>query len=156
MLPVSVNQAAPLLTIFLYSFMTDGYLEIIYSFTFSNYVEAWTNPLYRVVMLRSLGVSLAVTAATVLLAFPVAYFVSFHVEGPKKSLWLFLITIPYWVNLLIRTVSLKFLIRDNGPLNEALIGKVSPAAALNASAAEIEAIFQKSGRKTGRLPDLPL
>ena len=41
-------------------------------------------------------------------------------------------------------------------LSEALIGKVSAAAALNAAAADIEAIFQKSGRKTGRLPDLPL
>lgn len=34
---------------------------------------------------------------------------------------MFAITIPYWVNLLIRTVSLKFLIRDNGPLNQALM-----------------------------------
>jgi len=34
---------------------------------------------------------------------------------------LFLVTIPYWVNLLIRTVSMKFLIRDNGPLNEGLL-----------------------------------
>ena len=39
----------------------------------------------------------------------------------SRGVWLFLITIPYWVNLLIRTVSLKFLIRDNGPLNEALL-----------------------------------
>ena len=37
-------------------------------------------------------------------------------------MWLFLVTVPYWVNLLIRTVSMKFLIRDNGPLNEALLG----------------------------------
>jgi spermidine/putrescine transport system permease protein len=36
-------------------------------------------------------------------------------------LWVFLITVPYWVNLLIRTVSLRFLLRDQGPLNEALL-----------------------------------
>jgi len=35
--------------------------------------------------------------------------------------WLFLITIPYWVNLLIRTVSMKFLIRESGPLNQLLL-----------------------------------
>lgn len=39
-------------------------------------------------------------------------------------------------------------------LNQALIGELSPASALNASAREIEAVFRKSGRKTGRLPDL--
>lgn len=44
-----------------------------------------------------------------------------HTARAKPGVWLFLITIPYWVNLLIRTVSLKFLIRDNGPLNEALL-----------------------------------
>jgi spermidine/putrescine transport system permease protein len=37
-------------------------------------------------------------------------------------MWVFLITIPYWVNLLIRTVSMKFLLRDQGPLNDFLIG----------------------------------
>ena len=79
---------APLALIFLYSFMTDGYLEIIRTFTFANYIEAWTNELYRVVMLRSLFVSMTVTAVTVLLAFPVAYFVSFHVDPSRKSLWL--------------------------------------------------------------------
>ncbi|MEH6360648.1 MAG: ABC transporter permease, partial [Amylibacter sp.] len=41
--------------------------------------------------------------------------------GNNRSIWLFLITIPYWVNLLIRTISMKFLIRDTGPLNEFLI-----------------------------------
>ncbi|ATN36578.1 hypothetical protein ACO34A_22580 (plasmid) [Rhizobium sp. ACO-34A] len=39
-------------------------------------------------------------------------------------------------------------------LNQALIGELTPAAALNTAAKEIEAVFQKSGRKTGRLPDL--
>ena len=39
-----------------------------------------------------------------------------------RGLWLFLITVPYWVNLLIRTVSLRFLLRDTGPLNQGLMG----------------------------------
>ena len=38
-----------------------------------------------------------------------------------RPIWVFLITIPYWVNLLIRTVSMKFLLRDQGPLNDFLI-----------------------------------
>lgn len=114
--------AAPLATIFIYSFMTDGYLEIIRDFTFANYAEAWTKELYRVIMLRSLGVSLAVTAATVLLAFPVAYFVSFHVDASRKSLWLFLITIPFWTSYLIRVFLWKVILGFNGVVNSGLMG----------------------------------
>ena len=114
--------AAPLATIFIYSFMTDGYLEIIRDFTFANYAEAWTKELYRVVMLRSLGVSFAVTLATVLLAFPVAYFVSFHVDPSRKSLWLFLITIPFWTSYLIRVFLWKVILGFNGVVNSGLMG----------------------------------
>ena len=114
--------AAPLLTIFIYSFLTDGYLEIIRDFTFGNYIEAWTNPLYRLVMLRSLGVSFLVTLITVLLAFPVAYFVSFHVPASKKSLWLFMITIPFWTSYLIRVFLWKVILGYNGVVNSGLLG----------------------------------
>jgi spermidine/putrescine transport system permease protein len=113
---------APLALIFLYSFMTDGYLEIIRTFTFANYIEAWTNELYRVVMLRSLFVSLTVTAVTVLLAFPVAYFVSFHVDPSRKALWLFLITIPFWTSYLIRVFLWKVILGYNGVVNSGLMG----------------------------------
>jgi len=114
--------AAPLTLIFIYSFLTDGYLEIIRTFTFANYIEAWTNELYRVVMLRSLFVSLTVTAVTVLLAFPVAYFVSFHVDPSRKSLWLFLITIPFWTSYLIRVFLWKVILGYNGVVNSGLMG----------------------------------
>ncbi len=114
--------AAPLGTILLYSFLTDGYLEIIRDFTLSNYVEAWTNELYRTVMIRSLGVSMTVTFVTVLLAFPIAYFVSFHVAPSKKSLWLFLITIPFWTSYLIRVFLWKVILGYNGVVNSSLLG----------------------------------
>lgn len=114
--------AAPLALIFIVSFLTDGYLEIIRTFTFANYIEAWTNELYRVVMVRSLMVALSVTAVTVLLAFPVAYFVSFHVDPSRKSLWLFLITIPFWTSYLIRVFLWKVILGYNGVVNSGLLG----------------------------------
>ena len=114
--------AAPLALIFIYSFLTDGYLEIIRTFTLANYVETWTNALYRTVMIRSLGVSIAVTAATVLLAFPIAYFVSFHVSPSRKSIWLLLITIPFWTSYLIRVFLWKVILGYNGVVNSGLLG----------------------------------
>jgi spermidine/putrescine transport system permease protein len=114
--------ATPLFIIFSYSFLTDGYLTIDMIPTFGNYVEAWTSDLYRSVMLRSLGVAMAVTAVTVLLAFPLAYYVSFYVHPSKKSLWLFLITIPFWTSYLIRVFLWKVILGFNGVVNSGLLG----------------------------------
>ena len=113
--------AAPLALILLYSFWTDGYLEIVKQFTLQNYATAWTDPIYRQVMLRSIVVAALVTVATVVLAFPVAYFVSFHVSPAKKSLWLFLITIPFWTSYLIRVFLWKVILGYNGVLNTGLM-----------------------------------
>ncbi|MGB3148757.1 MAG: ABC transporter permease, partial [Paracoccaceae bacterium] len=90
--------AAPLATVVYLSFQMDGtgVREVIHQFNVQNYVTAWTDPIYRALMQRSLFVSFMVTGATVLLAFPVAYFISFYVSPSRKSLWLFLITIPFW------------------------------------------------------------
>jgi spermidine/putrescine transport system permease protein len=114
--------AAPLLTIFVYSFLTDAYLTVELTPTISNYTESWTNDVYRIVMLRSLGISMAVTAATVIMAFPLAYYVSFYVDPSKKALWLFLITIPFWTSYLIRVFLWKVILGYNGVINSGLLG----------------------------------
>jgi spermidine/putrescine transport system permease protein len=113
--------AIPLGAILLYSVMTDGYLSIEWTPTLANYTEAWSDPLYRQVMLRSLFVSATVTLVTVVLAFPVAYYVSFHVSPSRKSLWLFLITIPFWTSYLIRVFLWKVILGFNGVVNSSLM-----------------------------------
>lgn len=114
--------AAPLLTILAYSFLTDGYLTVVRDFTWANYVQVWTDPIVRTVMLRSLMVSALVTLVTVLLAFPVAYYVSFMVRPEKKATWLFLITIPFWTSYLIRVFLWKVILGYNGVINSGLTG----------------------------------
>jgi ABC-type spermidine/putrescine transport system permease subunit I len=52
--------------------------------TLQNYIDLFTQPVYRAVMWRSLTISLLVTATTVILAYPIAYFVSFHVAVERK------------------------------------------------------------------------
>ncbi len=112
----------PLAAIVGYSFLTDGYLVIEWVPTLANYIEAWTEPLYQLVMARSLFVSATVTLVTVCLAFPVAYYVSFHVAPNRKSLWLFLITIPFWTSYLIRVFLWKVILGYNGVVNSTLMG----------------------------------
>lgn len=112
--------AAPIAAIFLYSFLTDGYLTILWQPTLSNYTDAWGDPIFRTVLVRSLIVSGLVTLVTVVLAYPIAYFVSFNVEPSKKSLWLFLITIPFWTSYLIRVFLWKVILGYNGVINSGL------------------------------------
>ncbi len=114
--------AVPLATILAFSFWTQNYLDIDTTLTLKNYQEAFGEPLYRQLMLRSLMISGAVTLATVLTAFPIAYFVSFHVPQSRKSLWIFLITIPFWTSYLIRVFLWKVILGYNGVLNATLQG----------------------------------
>jgi spermidine/putrescine transport system permease protein len=77
----------------------------------------WT---YITVFARSIGQAFTATLLCLLIGFPTAWFIATR-SPSSRGVWLFLITVPYWVNLLIRTVSLRFLIRENGPLNDALM-----------------------------------
>ena len=114
--------AAPLATTLLYSVFTDGYLTVEPIFTLKNYADAWTNEVVQSVMARSIMVSMLVTATTVILAYPVAYFVSFNVAPDKKGLWLFLITIPFWTSYVIRVFMWNVMLGRTGVINSALIG----------------------------------
>ncbi|MEM8824973.1 MAG: ABC transporter permease [Pseudomonadota bacterium] len=114
--------AVPLVAILVFSFWTQDYLTIDRTLTLANYREAFTDPIYATIMGRSLWISGTVTLVTVILAFPVAYFVSFHVAPERKSLWLFLITIPFWTSYLLRIFLWKVILGFNGVLNSGLTG----------------------------------
>jgi spermidine/putrescine transport system permease protein len=77
----------------------------------------WT---YISIFWRSIWQAGLATFLSLLIGFPTAYYIATRDEK-TRALWVFLVTIPYWVNLLIRTVSMKFLLRDEGPLNEFLM-----------------------------------
>ncbi|SHE52859.1 spermidine/putrescine transport system permease protein [Loktanella atrilutea] len=113
--------ALPLGAIVLFSFWTQDFMTVDTTFTTRNYQEIWNSPIYGLLLRRSLMVSGIVTLVTVLLAYPVAYFISFHVKPSKKSLWLFLITIPFWTSYLIRVFLWKVILGYNGVINSGLL-----------------------------------
>lgn len=120
---VIVMLAAPLAMVLIYSLMKDaGGGKIDWTLNLQNYWTVWVEkPQYRALMQRSLTVSMLVTLATVVLAYPVAYFVSFSVTPSKKSLWLFLITIPFWTSYVIRVFLWKVILGYNGVINSGLL-----------------------------------
>lgn len=113
--------AVPLTMVGLLSFWTQDYLDLNRTFSLKNYIEAWSEPIYQTLMLRSLKISLLVTISTVLLAFPVAYFMSFYVPNKQKSMWVFLVTIPFWTSYLMRIFLWKVILGYNGVVNGSLM-----------------------------------
>ncbi|MEQ9329841.1 ABC transporter permease [Thalassobaculum sp.] len=65
---------------------------------------------------RSASISLLTTIITLLLGFPTAYFIATR-PPRQRTLWLFLVTIPFWTNLLIRTFAIMEVVRNQGILN---------------------------------------
>ncbi|MGB6119379.1 MAG: ABC transporter permease [Mesorhizobium sp.] len=111
----------PILVVLAHSFWTQNYLDIDRTFTLENYRQALFEPIYQDLLVRSLVISFTVSVMTVMLAYPVAYFISFH-GGQHKHLWLFLITIPFWSSYLLRVMSWKVVLGYNGVLNTGLMG----------------------------------
>jgi spermidine/putrescine transport system permease protein len=115
-----LTLAAPLALLVAFSLFTQRGLVIDTSPTLNEYVAVLTHPAYAVVFLRTLAVSLIATVVAILLAYPVAWFIAFHVRA--KFLWLLLVTIPFWTSYLLRIFAWKVILGYNGVINSALTG----------------------------------
>lgn len=70
---------------------------------------------------RSIGLAFGATVGALILGFPTAYFIASK-PPEQRNLWLFLVTLPFWTNLLIRTYAMLLIIRDEGLINLSLKG----------------------------------
>ncbi|MBS9719033.1 ABC transporter permease [Pseudohalocynthiibacter aestuariivivens] len=75
---------------------------------------------YLSIFSRSIGLSLGATIGALILGFPTAYFIASK-PADQRNFWLFLITLPFWTNLLIRTYAMLLIIRDQGVINTGLM-----------------------------------
>ncbi|TIU70863.1 MAG: ABC transporter permease, partial [Mesorhizobium sp.] len=78
-------------------------------------------PDFLIIYLRSFLFAAVTTVICLLLGFPTAYFMATRPPA-QRNWWVLLITIPFWSNLLVRTLAIMFIIRDEGLINNALIG----------------------------------
>ena len=117
---VSVALLAPLVLLIVTSFWTNlGGGEVASSLTLANYETLLERPGYARIILRSIGIAACVTFVTVLLAYPLAYFVAFDVRK-RKLIWLLLITLPFWTSYLLRVFAWKVILGWNGVINSGL------------------------------------
>lgn len=123
----------PLLVVLLFSFLAPGpYGGVLSQFS----LEGWTAVFmerglfddslsiadaHLSIFWRSMSLSIQTTVFTLIFGFPTAYFIATRPPN-RRELWLFLITIPFWTNLLIRTFAILQIIRNDGTINTILIG----------------------------------
>jgi spermidine/putrescine transport system permease protein len=110
---------APMAIILAYSFLMRGaYGGVINHWTAENYARLF-DPLYGVIFLRTLALSIAATVLCLVLGFPLALFIAR--SDKRKNLYLQLVMIPFWTSFLVRTYAWMFLLRDSGLINSALL-----------------------------------
>jgi len=128
LLVLAFAASGPLLIVLVYSFLSSGeYGGVVWKFS----TDAWFNVVFLrdifddtikfadahlLILWRSVKLSFFTTLTTLAIGFPTAYFIAVR---PRKTrnIWLFLITIPFWTNLLIRTFAILEVIRNEGLIN---------------------------------------
>ena len=132
LLVILLAATGPLLIVVVYSFLAPGaYGDVKWQFS----SDAWTSVFLErdifddtlslaaahvTIFWRSIRLAGVTTLATLALGFPTAYFMATRSEK-TRDLWLFLITIPFWTNLLIRTFAVLQIIRNEGIINTSLL-----------------------------------
>src|SRR5262245_7125481 len=129
---VGILGILPLFIILIYSFLRPGaYGGVVWEFSTKAYVQflfetdlfdetyhfTWA---YFHIYSRSIGLAAFTTIGSLILGFPTAYFMATR-PPHQRNFWLFLITLPFWSNLLIRTFAIFVLIRDDGIVNNVLM-----------------------------------
>ena len=97
----------------------DAYVQLLFEEDIFDETLAFSTD-YLEIFLRSISLGLFTTIACLLLGFPTAYFIATQPPA-RRNAWLFMITIPFWTNLLIRTYAMLLILRDQGVINMSLI-----------------------------------
>ena len=106
----------PYALMFAHSFWTvrEGFL--VHQWNLQNYRTLVANPLYASVLLRTVRIAASVTLFSLLLGYPLAYYLSFH-SGARKELLYQLVIVPLWVSYLVRGYAWKTILGSEGVLN---------------------------------------
>jgi spermidine/putrescine transport system permease protein len=106
----------PYTLMFAHSFwlVRDGF--VVHQWNLHNYHKLLVNPLYVEVLLRTMRIAGLVTLLSLLLGYPLAYYLSFH-GGARKELLYQLVIVPLWVSYLVRGYAWKTILGSDGVLN---------------------------------------
>lgn len=109
----------PMALIAFYSFTQQGNSIISFSVTLEHYVKFFTDADFLIILWRSLWIAAKTTVICLLIGYPVAYFIS-HCEERMQNILVLCITIPMWINMLVRTYAWIGLLSEGGLLQRLL------------------------------------
>ncbi|WP_432146165.1 ABC transporter permease [Streptomyces sp. bgisy084] len=94
--------------------------DVVHSFTADNFREILTDPVYRTVALRTLGIAVAVTLLDALLALPMAFFMAWVATGRLRRALLVAVLTPLWAGYLVKAYAWRVMLGEHGIVNAAL------------------------------------
>jgi spermidine/putrescine transport system permease protein len=130
---LAAAAVGPLIIVVIYSFLTPGqHGNVVWDFSTNGWVGIlWSKDIFTEewvladahlsIFWRSVSLSILTTLFTFIMGFPTAWFIATR-PASQRALWLFLITIPFWTNLLIRTYAINEVLRKEGLMNTVLMG----------------------------------
>jgi spermidine/putrescine transport system permease protein len=111
---------APVVLMFVMGFrLMEGY-DVTNTLTLENYLTFARKPLYWKILLRTFRTALTVSICAILLAYPLAYFVSRKLKRFRELLFM-LIIIPLWVSYLVRIIAWRTILGNKGLINSLLM-----------------------------------
>src|SRR5262250_165802 len=113
---VSAFLLLPYALMFAHSFWAVREGVIVHSWNWENYKTLFSNPLYAEVLFRTMRIAASVTLCSLLLGYPLAYYLAFH-AGARKELLYQLVIVPLWVSYLVRGYAWKTILGSEGVLN---------------------------------------
>ena len=117
----------PMLLIVFYAVTDGGNAIINFSFTLENFKRFFTDPDFLLVLWRSLSIAIKTTMICILIGYPTAYFIS-RCSDRVRNILVLVITLPMWINMLVRTYAWIGILSDGGILQSLfeMLGLGSP------------------------------
>ena len=116
---ISIMIVIPMLMILLYAFTKQGNDVTTFLFTLENFKRFFVDTIFLEVLARSLRIAIETTLVCILIGYPAAYFIARSQERFKMR-WVLIITLPTWINMLVRTYAWVGILQDNGIINRFL------------------------------------
>ena len=115
----TVMLLLPMLLIVFYSLIQPGNEVTTFRVTFANFIRFFTDKDFLLILVRSLTIALKTTLICLVIGYPIAYWIS-RCSARMQNVLIMMITLPMWINMLVRTYAWIGILSEGGPLSVVL------------------------------------
>ena len=118
---IAAMIVVPMILIIFYAFTIEGNDVVSIKFSLENFTRFVTDSVFLKVVGKSMWIAFLTTIVCIFVGYPIAYIIS-KAKGNKSMILILLLTLPTWINMLVRTYAWMGILQEGGILSE-LIGK---------------------------------